>query len=68
VPQSAVVAVATFNLMSAGQTVLTNTPGYAVKDAGKWKVAAGTYCGLLKLQNSAPKQCDDATITAFPSG
>ena len=68
VPQSAVVAVATFNLVSAGQTVLTDTPGYAVKDGGKWKVAAGTFCGLLKLQNSAPKLCDQASITAFPSG
>jgi hypothetical protein len=67
VPQSAAVAVATFTLISAGQKVLVDTPGYAVREGGTWKVAATTFCGLLKLQSSAPKQCNDAKITAFPS-
>jgi hypothetical protein len=62
------VALVTFTLLSAGKAVLPDTPGYAVKEGGKWKVAAGSFCGLLKLQNSAPKECDDSTITAFPAG
>jgi hypothetical protein len=62
------VALVTFTLLSAGQAVLPDTPGYAVKDGGKWKVSAGSFCGLLKLQNAAPKECDDPTITAFPTG
>jgi hypothetical protein len=61
------VAVATFTLLSAGKPVLANTTGYAVKEGGRWKVSAGTLCQLLKLQNAAPKQCDDATVTAFPN-
>jgi hypothetical protein len=68
VAQSKVVAVATFTLFSAGKAVLPDTPGYAVKDNGTWKIAAGTFCGLLKLQNAAPKECDDPAITAFPTG
>jgi hypothetical protein len=38
-----------------------------VKEGGKWKVSAGTFCQLLTLQNAAPKQCSDSSITAFPT-
>jgi hypothetical protein len=62
------VAQATFILLQNGQQLLPPTPGYAVLDHGKWKVSAATFCQLLQLQNSAPKQCSKAAITAFPTG
>jgi hypothetical protein len=62
------VAQATFILLQNGQQLLPPTPGYAVRDHGKWKVSAATFCQLLQLQNSAPKQCSQAAVTAFPTG
>lgn len=62
------VARTTFTLLSGGAPVLPGTAGYAVKEDGSWKVAATTFCQLLSLQQAAPAQCHDASITAFPSG
>jgi hypothetical protein len=64
---SAHVAYVTYNLMSGSSPLLSGTHGYAVKDGGKWKVAAATFCGLLQLQNTAPPACNDPTIIALPN-
>jgi hypothetical protein len=67
-PSNPNVARTTFTLLSGGAPVLPGTAGYAVKEKGRWKVAATTFCQLLSLQQAAPAQCHDASITAFPSG
>jgi hypothetical protein len=61
------VAKTTFTLVSGGKPLLPGATGYAVKEGGTWKVAATTFCQLLSLQQAAPAQCHDASITAFPS-
>lgn len=58
-------AAVTFSLVSSGAVLLPNTAGFAVREGGTWKVAAGTYCGLAKLQGGAPPACEDASITAL---
>lgn len=40
--------------------------GNAVREGGKWKVAAKTLCGLLKVEGDAPAACDKKSITALP--
>jgi hypothetical protein len=64
--QSTDVALVTFTLKSGAQPLLPNTHGYAVRDGGKWKVAAQTFCSLLQLEGTAPPACKDASITALP--
>jgi hypothetical protein len=61
------VAYVTFTLTQKGSALLTDSPGYAVRENGTWKVAAQTFCNLLQLQNAAPPACKDASITALPS-
>lgn len=60
------VAYVTFTISENGQPLLSNTPGYAVRENGTWKVAAKTFCSLLTLQGSAPAACSDPSITALP--
>jgi hypothetical protein len=60
------VAAVTFTLLSGGSPLLTDTPGFAVREGGVWKVAAQTFCGLLQLQGGAPAACKDTSITALP--
>jgi hypothetical protein len=60
------VAAVTFTLLSGGSPLLTDTPGFAVREGGAWKVAAQTFCGLLQLQGGAPAACNDTSITALP--
>ncbi|HET8536608.1 MAG TPA: hypothetical protein VFL73_05455, partial [Solirubrobacteraceae bacterium] len=60
------VAYVTFTISENGQPLLSNTPGYAVRENGTWKVAAKTFCSLLTLQGSAPSACSDPSITALP--
>jgi hypothetical protein len=55
-----------FSLFSKGAPLLQNIEGKAVQDAGNWKVAAATFCALLKLQGTPPPACSDASITALP--
>lgn len=59
-------AAVTFSISSGGQTMLPNSQGNAVKENGTWKVAARTFCGLLRLEGTAPKVCSDPKITALP--
>ena len=40
--------------------------GNAVREGGKWKVAAKTLCGLLKVEGDAPAACRKKSITALP--
>jgi len=60
------VAFVTFTLLSNGKVLLPNIKGNAVQDGGTWKVAAATFCLLLKLQGNPPSACSDASITALP--
>ncbi len=64
--QSANVAAVTFSLFSLGNSLLPDISGYAVREGGKWKVAAQTFCNLLTLENTAPPACKDESITALP--
>jgi hypothetical protein len=59
-------AYVTFTVKSNGAALLVGAQGYAVREGGRWKVAATTFCGLLALQGDAPSPCKDATITALP--
>jgi hypothetical protein len=61
------VAYVTFTLSQKGSALLTDSPGYAVRENGTWKVAAQTFCNLLQLQSLAPAACKDPSITALPS-
>ena len=61
------VASVVFTIKSGGAPLLANSPGYAVRENGRWKVAAQTFCGLLQLQGDAPRACQDPTITTLPN-
>lgn len=64
--RSADVATMRFTISSNGASLLKDTPGFAVREGGTWKVAAGTFCALLTLEGSPPSACKDTTITALP--
>jgi hypothetical protein len=61
------VAAVTYDILSNGQPLLQNAQGHAVRQHGRWVVAAETFCGLMKLQGSAPHACSDPSVTALPS-
>jgi hypothetical protein len=61
------IADVTFSIKVGGQTMLPNTHGFAVREDGKWKVAAQTFCNLLTLEGTAPATCKNASLTALPS-
>jgi hypothetical protein len=60
-------AVVTFTILISGSPVLKDTPGYAVREKGVWKVAGTTFCGLLVLNGGAPAACNTAAATSLPS-
>ena len=60
------VAEVTFTIYIGSQAVLPNTKGKAVLEGGKWKLAAETFCALLKLEGAAPAACNDPKVTALP--
>lgn len=60
------VADVTFTLTTNGKTLLAGIKGNAVQEAGTWKVAAATFCTLLKLQGSPPPACSNTSITSLP--
>jgi hypothetical protein len=66
VMQSANVAKVTFTVYSNGKPALPGAGGLAVRQGGKWKVAAQTFCQLLTLSNDAPRTCNNPKITAVP--
>jgi hypothetical protein len=60
------VAAVTFDVLVSGAVLLPNRPGNAVRENGRWKVAAKTFCDLLALTNQAPQPCKDPNITRLP--
>jgi hypothetical protein len=60
------VAYVSFTILSNSKPLLAGFSGIAVRQAGTWKVSAQTFCGLLELEGSAPKACNDPSITALP--
>ena len=60
------VADVTFTITSKGKPLLANIKGFAVQEGGAWKVAATTFCMLLKLQGNPPSACSDSSITSLP--
>lgn len=67
--QSPIVAKVIFTVTIDGSPMLPNASGYAVRDAGSWKMAATTFCDLVMLEDmkTAPKACSDPAQTAFPT-
>ncbi len=47
----------TYTLLMNGQPVLPDQAGQAVQESGQWKVAASTFCTLLKLQGGTAPAC-----------
>lgn len=50
-------ATVTYTVSVAGQPVLKNSTGTAVKSGSTWLVGDGSFCQLLKLQGSTPPAC-----------
>jgi hypothetical protein len=61
------VASVSYEILGNGQPLLQNVLGHAVRQNGRWVVAAETFCGLLRLQQQAPRACSDPAVTALPS-
>ena len=47
----------TYTLLMGGNPVLPDQSGQAVQENGQWKVAASTFCALLKLQGGTAPAC-----------
>ncbi len=64
-PNSAAVR---FDLLSGGKPLLPNNPGNAVREDGRWKVAAETFCQLIQVSGQhPPAACSDPKITGLPN-
>lgn len=63
-PNSAAVR---FDLLSGGKPLLPNTPGNAARENGQWKVAAKTFCDLVRLTGHPPAACSDPNVLALPN-
>lgn len=59
------VATVAFTVTAGGLELPSS--GWAVREDGRWKVAAKTFCNLLTLERDAPSVCDDGSVTALPS-
>jgi hypothetical protein len=46
-----------YSIMMGGKSALPNQAGDAVKENGKWKVSAATFCALLTMEQAAPAVC-----------
>ncbi len=55
-----------FDLLAAGKPLLSDTPGNAARENGRWKVAAKTFCQLIGLAGHPAGPCNDPKITALP--
>jgi len=55
-----------FTVKVAGQPLLPDAPGYAVRIDGSWKVAATTFCSLLTLEGDHADACSNPSVTALP--
>ena len=63
---SSTVAKVVWTLSVGGSPTLPNTSGFAVKEGGKWKVSAQTFCALVSLAGTPPAVCSDPAVTALP--
>jgi len=63
---SANTAKVVFTVTVAGQPLLPDADGYAVRIGGSWKVAATTFCSLLTLEGDKADACSDPAVTALP--
>ena len=50
-------AAVTYSIVINGTPALPNQSGQAVQENGQWKVAASTFCALLKLQGGTSAAC-----------
>ncbi|WP_051153248.1 hypothetical protein [Nocardia niigatensis] len=57
-------AAVTFTINKHGIPLLLNRHGTALRIDGSWKVAAQTFCDLLRVQGGPPAVCDAAPATA----
>ena len=60
------VADVTFSIKQGSSVLLADGQGKAVRENGAWKVAAQTFCALLGLAGTPPKQCKDPSLVALP--
>jgi Flp pilus assembly protein TadD len=56
----------TYTITQNGAPLLSHARGYALRQGGRWKVAAITFCTLLQLQGGAPITCNNPTLTSLP--
>ena len=56
-----------FDVLLSGSPVVRGETGYAIKEAGHWKVAGITFCGLLAAVGPLPPVCHTAAATSLPS-
>jgi hypothetical protein len=55
-----------YTLLLDGSPASTDQIGYAVREAGKWKVAGTTFCRLLAQQGAPPSVCERPPATSLP--
>lgn len=51
------VAKVTYTILLSGKPALPNQIGIAVRSAGRWRVSASSFCGLLALEGQQPAVC-----------
>ncbi|MEC3914750.1 hypothetical protein [Nocardia sp. CDC160] len=62
-------AAVTFTIKKHGIPLLLNRHGTALEIGGSWKVAASTFCDLLRIEGGVPAVCDATPATTTqPSG
>lgn len=49
-----------YDIVAGSSTLLPNQTGQAVYQGGTWKVGDASFCGLLKLQGTAPSACSSS--------
>ncbi|MFE3189775.1 hypothetical protein ACFXHA_12255 [Nocardia sp. NPDC059240] len=54
----------TFTIKKHGIPLLPNRHGTALQLDGTWKVAAATFCDLLRIEGGVPAVCDATPTTA----
>lgn len=61
-------AAVTFTIKKHGIPLLPNRHGTALELDGTWKVAAATFCDLLRIEGGVPAACDATSTPAPPPG
>lgn len=55
-----------YTVLLGGQPALKDQPGTAVREQGRWKVSAATFCALLTLEGQAPAACPHSSTSPTP--